>query len=192
MEIIVRGQHFDVPDHVETRLRHKLARLEHYLPLLRDAAAEVDMAHEKAKEPDQRYVVHVTVSGHGVHLQAEERAARPEAAVDQAVQVLSAQARRQKQRLYERGRKRAAKELAPQLAEAAPPSELEKEEQDLLSGVARVKRFPVKPMTTEEAVEELELLGHDFFLFYHGELEQFALLYRRRAGNYGLIIPELS
>ena len=192
MEVIVRGHHFDVPEHVEARVRRKLARLEHYLPLLRDAAAEVDMAHEKAKEPDQRYVVHVTVSGHGVHLQAEERAARPEAAVDQAVRVLSAQARRQKQRLYERGRKTGAKELASQLAEAAPPSELENEEQDLLSGVARVKRFPVKPMTMEEAVEELELLGHDFFLFYHADLDQFALLYRRRAGDYGLILPELS
>ncbi len=194
MEITVRGKHFDVPEQVEERARRKLGRLANYLPLLADAAVEVDLTREKAKEPDRRYVVRVTVSSRGVHLQAEERAAQPAAAVDQAVQVLSRQARRHKERLYERGRTRAAKETAA-LESSVELDEGEEEadaEPEAPATVARVKRFAIKPMTTEEAAEQMEALGHDFFLFYDAEAEQFALLYRRRAGDYGLIIPELA
>ena len=190
MDVIVRGKHFDVPDHVAERARRKLGKLPHYLPLLEDAAVEVDLAHEKAKEPDQRYVARVKVSARGVHLQAAERAAKPEAAVDQAAQALTRQAQRHKQRLYRRGRPASPKALAvqstPQLAE-----ELE-EEPAQPEQVARVKRFSVKPMTAAEALEQMRALRHDFFLFHDADLGQFALLYRRRDGDYGLIIPELS
>jgi putative sigma-54 modulation protein len=66
------------------------------------------------------------------------------------------------------------------------------EESESKTPVVRVKRFAIKPMTVEEAAEQMEALGHDFFLFYDAEAEQFHLLYRRRAGDYGLIIPELA
>lgn len=192
MEVSVRGRHFDVPDQVEERARRKFGRLDRYLPLLRDAVVEVDMAREQTKEPDRRFVVRATVSGNGVRLRAEERAARPETAVDLAAHVLTRQARRHKQRLYGRGRTALPKEVTRELARHAASPEAEDEEPDILRQVVRVKRFPVKPMTTEEALEQMELLGHDFFLFLDADVRQFALLYRRRAGDYGLIIPELS
>lgn len=180
MDITVRGQHFEVPDSVEERARRKLARLDHYLPLLHDAVVEVDIAHERAKEPDQRYLVRVIVDGGGVHLRAEERAKALEAAVDQAARVLAAQARRHKQRLYERGRPKHAAETARTAVTKTSPNK-----------VMRVKRFDVKPMTVDEAVEEMAALGHEFFVFYHAEAGQVAVLYRRRAGDYGVILPEL-
>ena len=184
MEIVVRGKHFDVPEHVEERARTKLVRLEHYLPALRDAAVEVDFTHEKAKEPGQRYLIRVTVSGHGVHLQADERAAKPEAAVDQAVRVLTGQARKHKERLYERGRTRTAKE-------AAGSAPVEPDNAALLANrIVRVKRFAIKPMTKAEAVEQMEALAHSFYLYHDADEEQFALLYRRKDGDYGLIVPE--
>jgi putative sigma-54 modulation protein len=194
VEITVRGKQFDVPEHVEERARRKLERLARYLPILGDAAVEVDLTQEKAKEPDRRYVVRVTVSGRGVHLQAEERAAQPAAAVDQAAQVLGRQARRHKERLYERGRTREAKETAGVASslESEMGEEGSEEGSESRTPVARVKRFAIKPMTTEEAAEQMEALGHAFFLFYDAEAEQFHLLYRRRAGDYGLIIPELA
>lgn len=188
MEIIVRGKHFDVPEGIEARARKKLTRIEHYLPALNDAAAEVHMAQERAKEPQRRYVVRVTVSGRGVHLQAEERAASLEAAVDGAADVLSRQARKQKGRLYGRGRSAKAKQIAAQPDVAPVPDD---DEDGALSKVARVERLAVKPMTTEEALEQMELLGQDFFLFHDAGVGQFALLYRRPAGDYGMIIPEL-
>jgi putative sigma-54 modulation protein len=194
VEITVRGKHFDVPEHVEERARRKLGRLARYLPLLEDAAVEVDLTHEKAKEPDRRYLVRVTMSGRGVHLQAEERAAQPATAVDQAAQVLGRQARRHKERLYERGRTRAPKQTTgiDSSLESEMGEEGLEEESESKTPVVRVKRFAIKPMTVEEAAEQMEALGHDFFLFYDAEAEQFHLLYRRRAGDYGLIIPELA
>src|SRR3970282_1047194 len=102
-----------------------------------------DMAHEKAQEPDQRYVVRVTVSGHGVHLQAEEHAAKPEVAVDLAAHAITRQAERHKERLYGRGRQRGAKETA-----ARPVTVEDEETSSVMKKVARVKRFAVKPMTT--------------------------------------------
>ncbi len=184
MEVIVRGKHFEVPEHVEERARRKFGKLHHYLPALEDAAVEVDLAHEKAKEPHLRYVVHVNVNGHGVHLHAEERAAQLEAAVDQAARVVTDQARRHKKRVYDRSRPRASRKTAASPEPAEKPVGLE--------GTMRLKRFLVKPMTPEEAAEQMEALGHDFFVFHHADADQFALLYRRRAGGYGLIIPELS
>ena len=185
MEIIVRGKHFEVPEQVEARAREKLGKLSRYLPILEDATVEVDLTHEKAKEPNQRYVVHVTVSGHGVHLQAEERAAQPEMAVDQVAHALTRQAERHKEKLYGRGRRlpRETVEAAP-AEEGSAPAELAK--------VARVKRFAIKPMTATEALEQMEMLGHDFFLFHDADEGQFALLYRRQTGDYGMIIPELA
>ena len=58
--------------------------------------------------------------------------------------------------------------------------------------MTKVKRFPVKPMPIEEAVEQMELLGHKFYLFLDADERQFALLYRRSAGDLGLIVPDLS
>ena len=189
MEITVRGKHLDIPETLDERVRLKFGRLEHYLPALQDATVEVHLAHEKAKEPDLRYLVHVSVSGHGVHLQAEERAAQMEQAIDRAAQVLRTQARRHKQRLYGRGRAGKPSVRTPVRAKRRKRQDAEAGEFD---GVARIKRFPVKPMTTEEALEQMELSGHDFYIFQDADIDQFALLYRRKAGDIGLIIPEIA
>lgn len=186
MEVSVRGKHFDVPESVEERARRKFGRLDHYLPLLRDAVVEVDVAQERTKEPDRRYVVRATVNGGGVRLRAEERAAELKLALDLAARVLVEQTRRHKQRLYGRGRARGRSE---NMTQTAP---LPEETPGPRDRVARVKRFAVKPMTVDEAVEQMKTLGHDFFVFHDADADQFAVLYRRRAGDYGLILPELS
>lgn len=188
MEIVVRGQHFNVSDRVDDHCREKLSKLDHYLPALKDAAVEVDITHEKAKQPDQRFHVHVTISSRGIHLQAAEHAEQPETAVDRAVQVLSRQARKQKGRLYGRGRSRVPKE---EIADAVAAEEVE-EANETPDRIGRVKHLTIKPMTVGEALDEAEGVNHDFFVFFHADLEQYAVLYRRRAGDYGLIVPELS
>lgn len=195
MEITVRGKHVDVPEQVEERARRKLVRLDRYLPLLRDAVVEVDVAQERAKEPSRRFLVRATVSGNGVHLRAEEHAARLESAVDLVVRVLTEQARRYKQRLYERGRNATAQERARRLASPLLPADAEAEDEEEapeLRKVAEVRRVAVKPMTVEEAVAQIELLGRDFLLFVEEDARHVALLYRRPDGDYGLLIPELT
>ncbi len=184
MDITIRGKHYDVPEHVQERARNKFSRLQHYKPLLSEGVCEDEHSHEKAKEPDRRYVIHVNVSGHGVHLRVEAHAADPEAAIDRAAHVLSRQAQRHKDRLYRRGRGRAPKGALPAPEATAP--------EDRTDHIARVKHLALKPMTEEEAREQMEALGHDFFVFHHADIEQITVLYRRHGKEYGLIIPEIS
>jgi len=65
-------------------------------------------------------------------------------------------------------------------------------EEDLLGDIVRVKQFSVEPMYPEEAIEQMELLGHSFYVFYNAGEERLNVLYRRSDGNYGLLQPELS
>jgi ribosomal subunit interface protein len=188
VDVIVRGNHWDVPDTLAERARRKLARLDRYLPLLKDGSVEVDFAHERTKEPDQRFVLRVSVAGGGVRLRTEERASRPEAAVDQAANALSAQARRHKQRLYERGRAKSGRRTA----RAAPADGGSAVDDDsALDKIAKVERVAVKPMSSEEAVEQMDLFELEFLLFHDVDVGTFSLLYRGKNGTYRMIIPEL-
>jgi putative sigma-54 modulation protein len=72
------------------------------------------------------------------------------------------------------------------------PIELEEESGEEPRHIVRVKRFPMTPMHAEEAVEQMELLGHDFFVFFNAEEGQINVLYRRKDGDYGLLQPELQ
>lgn len=184
MEIRVKGKHFDVPEHVEDRAREKFAHLEHYLPLLDEGVCEVDIAHEKSKDPARRFVLHANVSARGLRLQVEAHAPDPETAIDRAAHVLSRQARRHKDRLYKGRRRRGGKREAVAAAPAEPSAEPEH--------IGEVKHVALKPMTEEEAREQLEALGHDFYVFHHVDEEKITILYRRPNNSYGLIIPETS
>ena len=66
------------------------------------------------------------------------------------------------------------------------------EAEEETASIVRVKRFPITPMPPEEAIEQMELLGHDFFVFYNAEVGQINVLYRRKDGNYGLLQPEVD
>ena len=96
--------------------------------------------------------------------------------------VLTSRIERYKGKLYDKGR---GISLARQ--EATEEMEIEAPKK-----VVKSKRFLVKPMLEDEAINQMELLGHDFFLFINAETEKLNLLYRRENGNYGLIEPEMG
>lgn len=183
MELIFRGQHLTLNDEFRQYAEKKLARLSRYLPQADHAIVDV---RREAKGSDGRYVVQITLNANGTYLRAEERNHQLVAAVDAAVDTLSGQARRFKERRVRRGERRGAKGAAPVAEEETLPPDAQ-----VVSGrVVKVKRFDLKPMTEAEAIEQMELLGHSFFLFRDADRETFALLYRRRDGDYGLILPE--
>jgi putative sigma-54 modulation protein len=140
------------------------------------------------KAAEKRYVAQVTINTHGALLRGEERASNITAAIDSVVDVLNRQIERFKGRLYRSKRRTPpTKQLAAELTEP--------EEEALVvegRGIVKVKRFPVKPMSPEEAVEQMELLSHDFFIFFNADNDHFSVLYRRVDGDYGLIEPELA
>jgi len=190
MELTFRSRHVTVTDSLREYTSRKLGRLGRYLPPVDEAVVELK---QEGGENARRYVVQLTVNCNGTYLRAEERGPRLLPAIDAAADVLSRQAQRYKEKVYHRDKHVKARGAAL-AGKAAEPEEVE-EEQDqeieiVLGRVVRVKRFAVKPMSEEEAIEQMELLHHDFFLFFDADANTYALLYRRREGDYGMIIPE--
>lgn len=189
MELQIFSKNVVLSPSVESYVRLKLQKLLRHMPTIADG--KVEIVKEKAKSPDHRYNVQVTLTSGGMLLRSEERARTVRLAVDGAVKTLDRQIERYKGRLYEKGRGLSPirdhstyKEMAEEGAEDEYGEGLPK--------IVKVKRFAIKPMSVDEAVEQMELLGHAFFLFVNSETSSVSLLYRRNDGNYGLIVPELS
>ena len=186
MDVIFRGQHLTISDQFREYASGRLQKLSRYLPLADHAIVDV---RREAKGDEGRYVVQVTVSVNGTFLRAEERSFEQMAAIDAATEALSEQVKRFKERKLLRSQRRINKEelLAAETEEeeVLPPGA------ELVEGrVVRVKRFTLKPMTEAEAIEQMEALGHTFFLFHDADREETALLYRRQDGGYGMILSE--
>lgn len=181
MDWTITGKNIEITSPVRTYVERKLSKLGRHLP--RILAAKVEITQEKTKSPQHRYVIQATIDSSGTLLRGEERSSDIYAAIDGVADILDRQIERFKGRVYYRGRANAAK--AEAAAEASEPAETEAP-----SPVVKTKRFTVKPMTIEEAVEQMELLGHDFFLFINDATNRFNVIYRRRSGDYGLIDPE--
>jgi putative sigma-54 modulation protein len=153
--------------------------LEKYLPSLTEA--HVEFALERTKNVAQSQVVQVTLRSNGTLLRGEERSSDFNAAIDTVTEKLERQIERYKGKHY-RGRGQAERQVLP-----VEPMD----EEDLGPRVVRIKRFPTPPMTEDEAIEQMELLGHTFFLFQNRERGTLNVLYRRNDGTYGVIEPEL-
>lgn len=178
MELVIRGKNLEVSEAVKGHIQRKLGKLERHLPNI--DKVEVEVSSEKTRSAGDRFVVQVTIDSRGTLLRGEERATTIDAALDAVVDVLNRQIERFKGKLYSSRRRAtsAGRGLAVQ--------------QEEVSRVVRQKRFLVRPMTSEEAVEQMELLGHNFFIFVDVESGEFRVLYRRSDGDYGLIEPELA
>lgn len=193
MDVEVQGKTVELDDRVRDQITKKLDRLGRHVPGV--AAATVELSMENTKGKDQRVVVQVTLDINGTDLRSEEKGANTMAAVNAVTDVLDRRVERYKSRSYRSAQaKKPGKNVsirtidAPNdLAEVVPVSEGTIESQRV---VVRVKRFPIKPMTVDDTVFQMELLGHDFFMFLDSETVQHNLLYKRRDGDYGLIQPE--
>ena len=181
MEILITGKNIKLLPAVRSYIERRLAKLSRHLPNIMELKVEVAM--ESTKSADQRFVAQVTIDIGGTLLRGEERADDIFAAIDKVAAVMDRQIERYKGKLYHKGR-----------GASFARGGLNEEEEEVLSTekVVRVKRFAINPMSAAEAIEQMELLHHNFFLFYNGETQEINLVYRRRGGDYGIIEPELS
>lgn len=192
MDVIFRGQHITISEDFRQYAAEHLQKLARHLPLADHAI--VDLRRE-AKGDDGRYIVQVTVSANGAFLRAEERNFDVMAALDATARALDRQAKRFKERRILRSERRVDKdhrmpaELTDEPEKTAPlPPDAE-----IIEGrVVRIKKFSLKPMSEAEAIEQMELLGHNFFLFHDADIDDLALLYRRNSGDYGMIVRDNS
>jgi putative sigma-54 modulation protein len=186
MDIQVRVNGVSVNDQLTTFINRRAAQLDHLVDHLVEAKLELRGVHNRVG-PDTTIAQLTIRSGRDV-LRAEERAPDQMQAVDQVFDKLERQVRRvhgKRSRRRAPGQPTIRTEIAD--LEAAELDGIEDEEG--LGELVRTKRFGLKPMDVEEAIEQMELLGHDFFLFHLVGEDVMSVVYRRRDGAYGLLVP---
>ncbi|MDH7570305.1 MAG: ribosome-associated translation inhibitor RaiA [Armatimonadota bacterium] len=190
MRVTVRGKNMEVTEDLKSYAEKKLRKLEKYFDHIHDV--QIVQSIER-----QWHVVEVTLQGDGLLLRGEERSPDMYASIDQVLEKLERQLQKFRGRRIFHPRSTTA-HLREQAEEAASTARAEEAEEAEESDsplesirIVRTKRFPIKPMPPEEAAMQMELLGHDFFVFANAETEQVNVLYRRKEGGYGLIEPEV-
>jgi putative sigma-54 modulation protein len=186
MDIIFRGQHLTIEDGFRAHASEHLNKLAKHIPMAGHAIVDV---RREAKGEDGRFVVQVTINANGTFLRAEQRNYDLTAAIDATVTELDRQAKRFKERKILRSERRVDKDhRVPAAAEEEQEPVLPPGAEVIAGRVVRLKRFNLKPMTEAEAIEQMEMLSHNFFLFRDADRDEIALLYRRQDGDYGMIL----
>lgn len=185
MQIIFSGKGVDVTPALKQYAETKLNKLSRFF----DGVQEVHVVESTLRN---QHIVEVTLKADGTLIRAEERSADMYSSIDLVVDKLERQLRRYKGRFLTRtreslGGQKPQETIPPLVPEEAAPGEEAAEE--TVAQIVRTKRFAVKPMDPEEAAMEMELLGHDFYVFRNAENDEVNVVYRRRDGNYGLIEP---
>ncbi len=140
------------------------------------------------------FTVEITANLDGTLIRAEDRSAEILSSFDKALDRVEKQLRRYRDKIVERGRRDRTETGEPITGEPATvpqdESELTADQDDIK--IVRTKSHVLKPMSPEEAVLQMDMLGHDFFVFFNGQTERVGVVYKRHDGDYGLIEPEIG
>ena len=182
MEITVSSRHTEVSELLRESTVDKIGRLGRFLEGM--DRAEVHFSEEHTRKAADKEVCEVTLVGHGHHVRCKVSAPDGFAAVDLAVEKLEHQLHKLKTKLLKRTHSNGKRANGNGLAPSEPGVE------DAEAGrrrIVKTKAFQIKPMTPEEAILQMDLMGHDFFFFTNADTERAAVVYRRDDGDVGLI-----
>ncbi|MDZ4764429.1 MAG: ribosome-associated translation inhibitor RaiA [Chloroflexota bacterium] len=189
MEIHIHGHNMKVNPTLEDFTRKKLGRLDRYLPNIQDV--RVELGREHVNRGDDRCIAQITIRHErGAILRAEERAAGDmEIAVNLALEKMYRQIERFKGKRDHKGREKFSATVEEIAAAEAMP-DVEAQADDLPAGaIVRRKQVSITAMNEEEAIEQMELLGHTFFIFFDGTAGSLRVVYKRADDNYGVLNP---
>ncbi|MBQ1413664.1 MAG: ribosome-associated translation inhibitor RaiA [Clostridia bacterium] len=179
MKLTITGRKINLRDSFKERVEKKFTRFDKFFDENADANVTVNMERN-------RYTIEVTVRSDGYIYRAEKSGLDLDEALDLVIDSLSAQIRRNKKKLAKRFKNTAGKEIFEPFG-GDPEDEAQEDEQ---FQIVRTKTFPVYAMDVDEAVLQMNMLGHKFFIFRNSESGQINVVYLRRDGDYGLLIPE--
>jgi putative sigma-54 modulation protein len=179
MRVHVRGRNINVTDSLNDYITKRVSKLDRFIDNLGDV--QVTMTVEK-----DSHRIELTIPVSGMILRAEESTGDMFTSTDLVVDKIEKQIQKYKGKLQKKGVRVISAQKLPTDVIVADDDEEDEDGPKLM----RTKRFAIKPMPVEEAVLQMNLLGHSFFVFSNGETEQVNVVYRRKDGNYGLIEPE--
>jgi putative sigma-54 modulation protein len=183
MRLQVKGKNLEVSDSIRRYAEEKLAKLNRQLHEL--TAVEVELCVEKNPSIAANQIAEATIWTKGPTLRAREASSDMKSSIDQLTEKLL----RQIDHYHAKRRRGRHARGNDNLAVASSGGSMSSEE-DETPQILRTKQFAVKPMSPEEAVLQMDLLGHDFFVFRNDETDEVNVIYRRRNAGYGLIEPQ--
>lgn len=192
MDIQIYARNLDLNPNAEDYVQKKFNRVQRHLPNMDDAKIEV--SRRSSRSTGERVHAQMTLRIGGYTLRGQESGDNLFAAVDAVTDIVDRQIRRFKGKVYrsQKGRRdRAAMRDIPLDAIIEMPESAEEEALEDIGEVVRTKRFAMTPMSVEDAILQMEMLGHNFFLFFNTDTSEYNVAYRRNDGDYGLIEPEL-
>jgi putative sigma-54 modulation protein len=187
---IVKGKNIDVPEDVRQYAERKMHRLERFLDDRTDAVVELSSEHHRSADDSQ--IAEITLIVDGQPLRSHAAGATHQASLDAVIDRIERQAVDAREK--PRGKVRVEEARARRIAETEPTNEplATQAAPEARKGIVKTKRFAIEPMFEEDALERMEELGHHFFIFVNAESEKVCVLYRRCAGDYGLIEPMIG
>jgi putative sigma-54 modulation protein len=193
---MIEGHNIKVTENLDDYTRAKISRLDRYLPNIRDI--RVDLTRENTRRGEDIVTAQITVRHRrGAILRAEERTSGDiNKAIDAAVDKMYQRIQRFKGKRIRKGRERFSAsieelDVAEEIPDAEPYADDVVEvaaEADI--PIIRRKAVEMIPMNEDEAIEQMELLGHSFFVFLNANTGQTNILYKRTSGGYGILVPE--
>jgi putative sigma-54 modulation protein len=181
MRLQVKGKNVEVSEAMRAYAEEKLGRLDRQLA--DPTRVELELAVEKNPSIAANHVAEATVWTKGPVLRAKEASSDMRASIDLLVDKLERQVSRYREKRQRRGHRHEG-------AAAADEGTYKVTNEEGGPVIVKTKQFAMNPMSAEEAVLQLELVGHDFFVFRNDETDQINVVYRRRDGGYGLIEPQ--
>jgi putative sigma-54 modulation protein len=182
MNIVVKGRHMEVKPDIKAYAEEKVGKIAHIMNGMA-MSTDVELYHERNRSIGEHEVAEVTLFTKGHVLRARETGSDMRSAIDKVAAKMERQARRFKERVVDRHAGKGGPGPAATVSAPAPADEPEAEAGPT---IVKTKQVDLKPMSAEEAMLQLELLGHDFFLFA-SDSGEFCVLYKRRDGDYGLL-----
>lgn len=187
MALVLKTKNMHISPETEAYIEKKTKKFDRFLPNIDEV--RVDISREQTRSNQDRIVAEITVRANRKILRAEERSSDLSSAIDSAVDKLNRQIARLKGKQIDRWH---APESIRNNDEEFPPlteEMLEALTEEQSRKIVRVKRFSVVPMNEAEAIEQMQLLSHDFFVFFNADVGRLNVLYKRADDNYGLLDP---
>lgn len=181
MKFEMRGKNIELTDALKDYTTKRLSKLEKYIDDVKEAQVALSIERGMHK-------VEVTIQLNGLILRGEEATEDMYTSIDMVEEKLEKQIEKYKTRLYKSNRGSGLKKaLADEIKK-----DIEKNNNIEKFNVVRTKKFALKPMDEEEAIMQMNLLGHSFFVFFNAESDEVNVVYKRKDGNYGLIEPDFD
>ena len=174
MRYTISGKNINITEGLKEAVEHKLGKLERYFSP--DTEVQVTLSVEK-----DRQNIEVTIPIKGTIIRAEQNSNDMYVSIDLVQEIIERQIKKYKTKIVDKKQSATAFSDLFIQEEAEPDDSIK---------IVKTKRFAMKPMDPEEACLQMELLGHDFYMFLNAETDQINVVYKRKANSYGLIEPE--